>query len=260
MARRSKEGKGLEAAAKLILLLLGMIALGTGSMATFPARFIGLVGAFLGFGALIAIAYFILCRLTRRAEAAVTPLAPVPVAEIAWSLPRVEAALGEIDWYQFEKFCAALLAVEGCDVERKGGAQPDGGVDVLVTKEGERQLVQCKHWRTWVVQEKTVREMLGSMTHFQVRSGAIYTLKGWTRPAAAFAAEHGIALVDASDLAYRGLKRLEVDQLNALLQPRDHHCPKCESVMVWRTGNFSPFWGCSRYPQGRGKLNHSGAR
>jgi ssDNA-binding Zn-finger/Zn-ribbon topoisomerase 1 len=31
-------------------------------------------------------------------------------------------------------------------------------------------------------------------------------------------------------------------------------------MMIWREGNFTPFWGCSTYPRCRGKLSHVGAR
>lgn len=190
----------------------------------------------------------------------VTPQVNDESAVHLWTNAKIQAALGEIDWYQFEKYCAALLCREGFDVERKGGAQPDGGVDLIASRDGERMLVQCKHWRTWVVQEKVVREMLGSMAHFQATRGSIYTLKGWTKPAAEFARQHRITLADADDLAHRGLACLEADQLDRHLNPRVRHCPKCEAEMVFRTGNFTSFWGCSTYPRCRGKLNHAGAR
>jgi hypothetical protein len=177
-----------------------------------------------------------------------------------WTASSIRTALDEIDWYQFEKFCAALLRSDGFAVERKGGAQPDGGVDLIAARATERRLVQCKHWRTWVVQEKVVREMLGSMTHFEVNRGAIYTLKGWTKPAAAFAAGHAIELVDGAALARAALARLSPTELDQFLKPREHHCPKCESPLVLRTGAFTAFWGCSTYPRCRGKLNHAGAR
>lgn len=183
-----------------------------------------------------------------------------PRPHLVWSNASIREALDEIDWYQFEKFCAALLRADGFQVERKGGAQPDGGVDLIVAKSGARALIQCKHWKTWVVQEKVIREMLGSMTHFKVSQGAIYTLKGWTEPARRFAAEHDITLVNGDELAQSAMTQLTSTQLEELLRPREHHCPKCESEMVLKTGNFEPFWGCSRYPACRGKLNHAGAR
>ena len=177
-----------------------------------------------------------------------------------WTKMTIRTALDEIDWYQFEKFCADLLEADGFLVERKGGAHPDGGVDLIVEKAGSRALIQCKHWRTWHVKEDVVRSMLGSMVDFNVTQGAIYTLKGWTEPAAQFAAKHAITLVNGDELAQSAAIQLSAEKLEAVLRPREHHCPKCESSMLWKTGNFTPFWGCSRFPRCRGKINHSGAR
>jgi restriction system protein len=183
------------------------------------------------------------------------PPLPSSITAESWTSSRIKDALGEIDWYQFEKFCGALLRSEGFRVERKGGAQPDGGVDLICEKDAVTTLVQCKHWRTWTVQEKVIRELLGSMTHFQAKRGALYTLKGWTRPAEAFAAQHDIILVDAAQLARRAKAGLSDQDLSTLLNSREHHCPKCESPMIWKTGNFSPFWGCSTFPRCRGILS-----
>jgi len=177
-----------------------------------------------------------------------------------WTISDIEEALGEIDWYQFEKFCAALLRSEGFAVERKGGAQPDGGVDMVATKNNEPMLVQCKHWKTWTVQEKVIRELLGSMTHYQVQRGALYVLKGATRPAANFSGQHGIQIVTGHELASRARVGLDEKEITELLEPGDPHGPKCESLMVWRTGDFTPFWGCSAYPRCRATIKHSGAK
>ncbi|HVU34721.1 MAG TPA: restriction endonuclease [Opitutaceae bacterium] len=178
-----------------------------------------------------------------------------------WTVELVRRRLDEIDWYQFEKFCAALLAADGFQVTRQGGAHPDGGVDLIVEQQGTRALIQCKHWRTWVVQERVVREMLGAMTHFGVKQGAIYTLKGWTKPAETFAAQHAITLVNGDELAQSASVQFDPARLAQLLEATEHHCPKCEALMVWRaSSSFKPFWGCSRYPQCNGKLEHAGAR
>ena len=98
------------------------------------------------------------------------------------------------------------------------------------------------------------------LTHYQAKRGALYVLKDATRPAEAFAQQHGITIRDGRDLAGRAKAQLSEVKLNELLNSRDHHCPKCESRMVWRTGDFTPFWGCSTYPRCRGVLKHSGAR
>lgn len=87
-----------------------------------------------------------------------------------------------------------------------------------------------------------------------------YVLKGATRPAEAFATQHNITVVNGQELARRAFVRLSDSEVARLLSSRDHNCPKCESPMVWRTGDFTPFWGCSTYPRCRGVLKHTGAR
>jgi hypothetical protein len=282
---RDRDFDRAEAIAKLVLALLLLVALAIGGFTGFASAFAALVGGILGLAvltagvgiaALIAFKLFGIWRGRNAAQrvsgttingpghvhaSAQRSTASFPtVGSPSWTMRSVEKTLSEIDWYQFEKYCAALLQAEGLRVERKGGAQPDGGVDLIAERGGERTLVQCKHWRTWVIQEKVVREMLGSMTYFQVVRGAIYTLKGWTKPAANFASAHDITLIDGAELARRGKERLTSSQLGRLLNSRERHCPKCESTMIWRQGNFTPFWGCSAFPRCRGKLYHAGAR
>ena len=246
-----------------------MAALGLGGLHQFVPTLFALFAAAIAVAALSGIVFLLYRHFRTEPDEEPALAAPprialsapfTPPTPLTWDRARVEESLAEIDWYQFEKFCAALLRSEGYEVERKGGAQPDGGVDLVATKNGESLLVQCKHWRTWTVQEKVIRELLGSMTHFKVNRGALYTLKGWTQPAGAFAAEHSITLADAHSLASRAVMQLPADRLEELLSGRHHHCPKCESPMVRRTGNFEPFWGCSTYPRCRATLKHSGAR
>lgn len=186
--------------------------------------------------------------------------APPAMAMRVWTPTTVRTALDDIDWFQFERFCAALLRTEDYEVVRKGSARPDGGVDLTAEKDGERVLVQCKHWRTWTVNENVVRETLAGMAQYTASRGAIYTLKGWTVRAAHFAAANAITLVDAEELARRAAERLTAKHLSEILNPDLPHCPKCEATMVWRTGNFRSFWGCSTFPRCRGTLKYTGAR
>ncbi len=286
MARR-RRNRDLDTAEALFRLGLGgllLIELAVGGVTGFAKTFsalLTLVMIALGVGFVCFLAWIVWRRWSRSQSASTnvgqsgwqspgsattvrsaefSGIEPHVSAPAAWTQSSVEAALGEIDWYRFEKFCGALLRSEGYAVERKGGAHPDGGVDLIATRDGVRMLIQCKHWRTWIIQERVVREMLGSMTAFQVNRGAIYTLKGWTNPSAEFALKHRITLVDGRELARRGQERFSAGQLDDLLKSREHRCPKCESTMIWREGNFTPFWGCSTYPRCRGKLNHAGAK
>lgn len=272
--RKARQTEALVRAGAALLLL---IALGAGGITHFVPVLITLITGLIGLGVIGGLAYLAYkfhqakkAENTQFAPYVSTPMrnvtppyqaasAPPPVKP-EWDRARIEKALGEIDWYQFEKFCAALLRSEGFSVERKGGAQPDGGVDLVATKNGESTLVQCKHWKTWTVQERVIRELLGSMTHFQVKRGALYVLKGATRPAESFARQHGIEIASGADLSSRAKAALSYEQLSSLLKAGDPHCPKCESPMVWRTGDFAPFWGCSTYSRCRGILKQSGAR
>ena len=88
--------------------------------------------------------------------------------------------------------------------------------------------------------------MLSSMTDFGVKQGAIYSMKRWTQPAADFARKHDIKMADGAQLANRALATLTTPgMLDQVLNNNTHHCPKCESPMVYRTGNFKACWGCS---------------
>jgi Restriction endonuclease/Topoisomerase DNA binding C4 zinc finger len=185
------------------------------------------------------------------------PVANMQKEEILWTFDSIYDALSKIDWYQFEKFSEALLMKEGYTVERRGGAHPDGGVDLIATKDSGTILVQCKHWKTWEIKPKTVREMVGTMKINHADSGA---LKGGSKAVQQLATQQGIEIQEGNDLAVRALSRLSQEQLKSILKADVHHCPKCEAEMVWREGKVKPFWGCSRYPRCRGKLEYTGAR
>src|SRR5579871_3131927 len=43
-----------------------------------------------------------------------------------------------IDWFQFEKIIAMAYQKQGYQVTRRGGANPDGGIDLVIEKDGQR--------------------------------------------------------------------------------------------------------------------------
>lgn len=175
-----------------------------------------------------------------------------------WSVEHIRLLIPKLDWYQFELFAEALLSRDGYTVERRGGAEADGGVDLVATSEGEITIVQCKHWQNIKVQEKVVRELLGSMTYFKGHRGALFTIIGATDPAYAFAEKTNIEIFDTNSLAMRAKSALNTRELQEFLLPPHHHCPKCESVMVLRTTPQETFLGCSNFPRCRGVIKVSG--
>ena len=291
MARRKREHAidTADLAVQLGLLVLGLISLAIGSIGLAKGFGAGgnIAGSLAFTGAGIGVLWLVARTLRQKSAEArsrppfrppgwTPPVFPLessgtpfpmfspgvaqPVAAGGWTAASVLTALGEIDWYQFERFCAALLRTEGYEVVRKGSAHADGGVDLLAEKAGERIFVQCKHWRTRVVKENTVHGLLGGMARLEAKRGLIYTLHGWAKPAAQFAESHAITLVDGGELAAQAVARLTPQQLTEILDPGLHHCPSCEAPMVWHEGTFRSLWGCSTAPRCQATLKHTGAR
>ena len=178
------------------------------------------------------------------------------------SLPQIAGdlviQLRTIDWFQFEKIVAVAYRKLGYSVTRRGGANPDGGIDLLIIKNGETKAVQCKQWKTWNVGVKAVREFLGALTDAKVQRGIFVTLGGYTGEAKQLADKHGIKMLNETELA-RMLESADAKydpEILALLRDQRKFCPKCESEMVLRTakkglGAGNKFWGCSSYPRCR---------
>lgn len=181
--------------------------------------------------------------------------------------PTLSENLRSIDWFQFEKLIAAIYTAKGFTVKRLGGANPDGGVDLIVENSKEKFISQCKHWRTWKVGVRQIREFLGTLTDTKVPKGVFITLQGYTDDARTLAAKHGIVIVSETGVLQMlheidwNNNRVIVDTLNDVRK----FCPRCESEMVLRTARRGTnvggkFWGCSRYPTCRFVLNADEAK
>lgn len=166
--------------------------------------------------------------------------------------------LRAIDWFQFEKLVALVYRKLGYTVTRRGGANPDGGIDLLIEKAGQRSAVQCKQWKTWNVGVKPMREFLGALKDAGIDEGVFITLGGYTGEAKHLADKHRIEIVNEVGLA-RMIEatdaRFDPETLEILNDTRKF-CPKCESELVLRTarkgrGAGGQFWGCSAYPRCR---------
>jgi restriction system protein len=51
-----------------------------------------------------------------------------------------------MNWEDFERLVADTFTRAGYEVRERGGAQADGGVDLVVYRDSQRFLVQCKQW------------------------------------------------------------------------------------------------------------------
>ena len=212
------------------------------------------------------IGYFVLKSLSQKNTRPMyhESLKPTPFAVGEPSPPKAESVVDKLratDWYQFEKVVGLVYESQGYRLSRRGGANPDGGIDLLIEKNGERAAVQCKRWKKWKVDVTKVRELFGAMTHEGIPHGVIVALNGFTLEAKQLAVQHNIDIIADENLAaiIAGLAPDDQRKVLTMLADKTKYCPKCESVMEWKTPpagkSWKPFWGCPRYRHGcNGKL------
>ena len=220
----------------------------------------GLVGLFgiVAFGVLLIRRSDKCSQTTDRTLTSLDAALPFSLAKAGQNFPNepkdITQQLHRIDWFQFEKLVCVAYRKLGYNVARRGGANPDGGIDLTIEKNGQETAIQCKHWKTWKVGVKAIREFLGAMTHADIQHGIFITMRGYTSEAKQLAAQHNIEIVDAVGLA----KFLaDTDAKNdlevlALLKDDQKFCPRCEAKMVLRKATKGPtsseqFWGCSNF-------------
>jgi restriction system protein len=142
-----------------------------------------------------------------------------------------------------------------------GRGTADGGVDLVLVREGETTVVQAKHWRRDRVGVALVRELYGVQTAQRADRAAFVALGSYSTDAQEFAAQVGMTLVDGEELLEiigTGLRSeaLELPTPTAASAPP---CPRCGAVMVRRITRHGPhaghdFWGCSSFPACRGTV------
>jgi len=54
-----------------------------------------------------------------------------------------------MSWEDFERLVGEYYRCSGFQVTREGGNGPDGGMDLVLRKDGETHLVQCKQWKAY---------------------------------------------------------------------------------------------------------------
>ncbi|MCA2999726.1 MAG: restriction endonuclease [Rhodocyclaceae bacterium] len=172
-----------------------------------------------------------------------------------------KSVLDGMSWQQFELLVGDAFRLDGFNVEGRGGAAPDGGIDIVVTRQNEKYFVQCKHWKSLKVGVDVVRELYGVMAAHGAVGGFVVTSGSFTADAIEFASGRNVILVDGPVL-YDMIRRARsvptsnpAPRINPLLPPPN--CPDCGSAMVARAAKHGlnaggSFWGCSRYPKCRG--------
>lgn len=109
-------------------------------------------------------------------------------------------ALDDITWQEFEVLVGEVFRRLGYQVEETGGGGADGGVDLILRRNGEKFLVQCKQWKAFRVSVEVVREMFGLMTAKGADGGFVVTSGRFTKPAREFAQGRNLSLIDGPAL------------------------------------------------------------
>lgn len=193
-------------------------------------------------------------------------------------------ALHGMSWQEFEMLVGEGFKRRGYGVRETGGGGADGGVDLVLTKGGEKFLVQCKQWKAFKVGVSTVRELYGVMAAAGVAGGFVVTSGRFTGDAQAFATGRNIQLLDGPAVVQllregrspqaveprtgeRGVaaRTAENDQPSMATRATRLHpsvesvvapiCPRCSKPMVRRVAKKGVaagrnFWGCSAYSAG----------
>jgi len=100
----------------------------------------------------------------------------------------------------FERRIAEAFRQRGFTVTGFGGNGPDGCIDLGLTKDGKRFLVQCKHWRKEQVGITVVRDLCAVMAAQAAHGGFLVTSGHFTPEAREFAKAGGIQLIDGAML------------------------------------------------------------
>ncbi|PHM72408.1 restriction endonuclease [Xenorhabdus sp. KJ12.1] len=165
--------------------------------------------------------------------------------------------LDQMTWDQFEEILRKFFESKGYTASRtKNGA--DGGIDVVLMKNGRREMIQAKHWKVNRVGVSVVREIYGVVQAEKMHRGFIVTSGLFTAEARDFADKVSgkVLLIDGNLLIeiIKGDSDFEKQtgsSISTAVILEENDCTVCGGKMVLRTANKKTFWGCSNFPECR---------
>ena len=164
-------------------------------------------------------------------------------------------SIKQLGWQAFELLISEAYRRKGYQVtDTKDG--PDGGIDIILKKDGKETLVQCKHWKAQKVGVKEVRELNGIVAARGADKGILVTSGTFTTEAGDFSENTSIDLIDGESLVSL-IPDIKTQNVQSEAKPL---CPRCKSDMVLRTARKGTnagnrFWGCSTFPKCKGVIN-----
>lgn len=169
-----------------------------------------------------------------------------------------------MSWQEFELLVGEAFKRKGFDVKQRGGGGADGGIDLILTKNGKNSIVQCKRWKTFSVGVPLIRELYGVMTAEGANDCIFVSSGNYTAEARLFAEGKPIWLIDGKELlnlVSEVQKQPNINTRNIAIeyQSTNPQCPICGANMVRRVAKKGAkagheFWGCSQFPNCRGTI------
>jgi restriction endonuclease len=107
-------------------------------------------------------------------------------------------AMDEMGGEEFEQLCGDYFATLGYTVDFTP-LSGDGGIDLVLTRDGELAVAQCKRTRK-SVGEPVVRDLYGAMHHTGADEAFLCASSGFSPAAEAWARDKAITLIDGEEL------------------------------------------------------------
>jgi len=169
-------------------------------------------------------------------------------------------SLRDLPWKRFEDVLAEAYRRQGYQVKEMLGSGADDGVDLLLRKNENVVVVQCKRWRGKPVSVQVVRELYGVMMDQRASAAKLVATTSFTADAVAFAKDKPIELMDSKALLRFVRDVQTTSHITVTSDEPDHltpNCPRCNTPMVMREARRGAhagekFWGCVDYPKCRG--------
>jgi restriction system protein len=177
-------------------------------------------------------------------------------------------SLRAMSWREFEMLAGEAFRRRGYAIQETGLGGADGGIDLILRKDGKTTLVQCKQWKTQRVDVKVVREMFGLLAHHGAAAVKIVAVGDYTGDAQRFAQGKPIELIHGEALLAMVREgqtspptKTATTETTAIVMTHPDStpstnpvCPRCGADMVKRSNRQTKddFWGCAKYPACRG--------
>jgi len=110
--------------------------------------------------------------------------------------------VSKLSWRQVQNLLAEAYRRRGYGVKPMTSDVP---ADFVLDKDGEKTVVNCKHWQVWEVGEHPLRELYGYTTGLGAKRAVMVTTGRFSQRAIGFADSHNLRLIDG-----RGIRDLVV--------------------------------------------------